>query len=345
MTADAISRISCFARGAMPTPSSLCAGAVLVVLCTNAPVVRSADVSAVSGITHAAPRTASPFAGARRTLVARNRDRKGRSAMTASNGQAGNRGSGNGSAATSREAGPDPAKPLQFQPTSETAGGTASAQKVSLMEFSFKGQRVRPVLLDGETWFVAADVCAVLEHTQPSKAVLRLDDDEKGVTTVPTLGGSQEMLVVSESGLYALIFSSRKPEARAFRRWVTGEVLPAIRKTDRYEMGQLPPCPERFIREEITLTLPGHGRYVVATRPDRPPHVHRTGYDELLRDATDTDCRILAHQLKLIESLWRKTRENKSVGLDDRDGFAWGKLEDVILEGGYLALHYLAVHD
>src|SRR5208283_3240477 len=151
--------------------------------------------------------------------------------------------SGNGSAATSREAGPDPANPQQFQSTSETACDAASVQKVSLMEFSFKGQRVRPVLLDGETWFVAADVCTVLEHTQPSKAVLRLDDDEKGVTTVPTLGGSQEMLVVSESGLYALIFSSRKPEARAFRRWVTGEVLPAIRKTDRYEMGQLPPCP------------------------------------------------------------------------------------------------------
>jgi len=78
-------------------------------------------------------------------------------------------------------------------------------------------------------------------------------------------------------------------------------------------------------------------------RIGRPTSIGR-GYDELLRDATDTDCRILAHQLKLIESFWRKTRENKSVGLDDRDGFAWGKLEDVILEGGYLALHYLAVH-
>ena len=197
--------------------------------------------------------------------------------MDATIGQASNRGNGNGGAATGRKAEADPASPQQFQSSSEVAGGAASAQNVSLMEFSFKGQRVRPVLLDGETWFVAADVCTVLEHTQPSKAVLRLDDDEKGVTTVPTLGGSQEMLVVSESGLYALIFSSRKPEARAFRRWVTGEVLPAIRRTGRYEMGQLPACPERFIREEITLTLPGHGRYIVATRPDRPPHVHRTG--------------------------------------------------------------------
>jgi len=264
--------------------------------------------------------------------------------MTASNGQAGNRGSGNGSAATSREAGPDPANPQLLQPTRESPGATAPSLPTSLAEFSFKGHAVRTVIHDGEPWFVAADVCAVLEHGNPRQVIVRLDDDEKGVLNVDTPGGVQEMNIINESGLYALIFSSRKPEARGFRRWVTNEVLPAIRKTGRYEMGQLPPCPERFIREEITLTLPGHGRYIVATRPDRPLHVHRTGYDELFRDATDTDCRILAHQLKLIESFWRKTRENKSVGLDDRDGFAWGKLEDVILEGGYLALHYLAVH-
>ncbi len=264
--------------------------------------------------------------------------------MTANNGQAGNRGSGNGSAAASREGGHDPGKPQQSQATNEGPGATASSPSTSLVEFHFEGQGMRTVIKDGETWFVAADVCAVLEHTNPTKAVLRLDEDEKGLTTIQAYGGDLEVNVVNESGLYNLIFTSRKPQAKAFRRWVTNEVLPAIRKTGRYEMGQLPPCPERFIREEITLTLPGHGRYIVATRPDRPLHVHRTGYDELLRDATETDCRILAHQLKLIESFWRKTRENKSVGLDDRDGFAWGKLEDVILEGGYLALHYLAVH-
>ena len=57
------------------------------------------------------------------------------------------------------------------------------------------------------------------------------------------------------------------------------------------------------------------------------------------------DCRILAHQLKLIEAFWCKARQNRPAGLDQRNGFAWGKLEDAILEGGYLALHYLAIHD
>src|SRR5208282_1494979 len=119
-------------RHSVLAPSWLRGGAVAVVLWTNAPVVRSADVSAVSGITHAAPRNGSPFAGRDRTLIARNRDRKGRAAMTASNGQAGNRGNGNGSAATSREAGPDPANPQQFQALNESVAGATSAQSLKM---------------------------------------------------------------------------------------------------------------------------------------------------------------------------------------------------------------------
>ena len=267
--------------------------------------------------------------------------------MNASNRGTGNRGNGNGNAATGHGAGSDPAISSQFRSNSN---GAAGGENGSLVEFTFNGQRVRPVLLNGEVWFVAADVCAVLEHSDTSKAVSRLEDDEKGTTNVRTLGGVQEMLVVNESGLYALIFTSRKPEARAFRRWVTGEILPALRHTGRYVMSQNtedppPPPPERFVREEVTLTLPGHGRYIVTTHPERPPHINRTGYDAVLQDAINTDCQILAHQLRLIECFWRKTRQNKSVGLDDRNGFAWGKLEDMILEGGYLALQYLATHD
>lgn len=82
---------------------------------------------------------------------------------------------------------------------------------------------------------MAADVCAVLEHTNPTKAVLRLEEDEKGLTTIQGAFGSQDLNVVNESGLYNLIFTSRKPQAKAFRRWVTGEVLPSIRRTGRYE--------------------------------------------------------------------------------------------------------------
>src|SRR5271166_3432312 len=133
-------------RHSVLAPSRLRGGAVAVVLWTNAPKVRSADVPAVSVITHTALPTLSPFAGATRTLIARNRDRKGRPTMTASNGQAGNRGSGSGSAATSREAGTDPVSPQQFQPTSESLGATASSPSPSLVEFQFEGQVMRTVI-------------------------------------------------------------------------------------------------------------------------------------------------------------------------------------------------------
>ena len=82
---------------------------------------------------------------------------------------------------------------------------------------------------------MAKDVCDILEHSDPSMAVSRLDDDEQGKTTVRTPGGPHEVLTVSESGLYSLVFTSRKPEAKRFRKWVTGTVLPEIRKTGSYQ--------------------------------------------------------------------------------------------------------------
>lgn len=89
---------------------------------------------------------------------------------------------------------------------------------------------------NGEPWFVAKDVCAILELSNPRDAVASLEDDEKGVAITDTLGGTQEMSIISESGLYALIFRSRKPEARKFRRWITQDVLPQIRRNGAYTL-------------------------------------------------------------------------------------------------------------
>lgn len=100
--------------------------------------------------------------------------------------------------------------------------------------FNFENLPVRATSRNGEIWFVAADVCAALEITNPRHAVSRLDDDEKGVITVDTLGGPQETVIISESGLYSLTLTSRKEEAKRFKRWITHEVLPAIRKTGGY---------------------------------------------------------------------------------------------------------------
>ena len=95
---------------------------------------------------------------------------------------------------------------------------------------------VRILLQGEEPWFVAKDVCECLGLNDTSKAVSRLDSDEKDTNLIPTLGGNQNLWTVNEYGLYSLVMSSRKPEAKDFRRWVTHEVLPRIRKYGSYNM-------------------------------------------------------------------------------------------------------------
>lgn len=104
-----------------------------------------------------------------------------------------------------------------------------------LAAFNFDGATLRVVTIDGEPWFVASDVCDALAIANSRDAMARLDDDEKGVGSTDTLGGTQQVGIVNESGLYSLILGSRKPEAKRFKKWVTAEVLPTIRKTGRYE--------------------------------------------------------------------------------------------------------------
>ena len=91
---------------------------------------------------------------------------------------------------------------------------------------------------DGEPMFVAKDVCTALGLGNSRQALARLDDDEKGVISTDTPGGVQQMQAVNEAGLYVLVLSSRKPEAKAFQRWVTHEVLPALRRSGGYIAGQ-----------------------------------------------------------------------------------------------------------
>ncbi len=103
----------------------------------------------------------------------------------------------------------------------------------NIVAFDFESHDVRVVIdQDGDPLFVAADLLSTLNLDR--KALERLDDDEKGVSSIHTPGGMQEMTVVSESGLFNLVLGSRKPEAKRFKRWVTHEVLPSIRKTGSY---------------------------------------------------------------------------------------------------------------
>ena len=100
---------------------------------------------------------------------------------------------------------------------------------------------VRTTVIDGEPWFVAADVCRALDIGNSRQAMTRLDDDEKDTVTLNDgIPGNPEKTVVNEPGLYSLVLGSRKPEAKAFKRWITHEVIPAIRKTGGYHVPQSP---------------------------------------------------------------------------------------------------------
>ncbi|MFF2060005.1 phage antirepressor [Rhodococcus qingshengii] len=93
---------------------------------------------------------------------------------------------------------------------------------------------IRTTIIDGEPWFVLADLCKVLDLTTPARVAERIDPKGVSQTHIPTAGGTQKITIVSESGMYEVVFRSDKPEAVTFRRWITGTVLPAIRKTGTY---------------------------------------------------------------------------------------------------------------
>lgn len=110
---------------------------------------------------------------------------------------------------------------------------------------------VRTVTIDHEPWFVAADVCKVLEIDRTQTR--RVDDDDKGVRLIHTPGGDQNFTIVSEAGLYSLVLASRKPEARRFRRWIVHEVIPAIRRHGMYATEDLLSDPDLAIRAFTAL--------------------------------------------------------------------------------------------
>ena len=104
-----------------------------------------------------------------------------------------------------------------------------------LQNFNFSGQDVRIITINDEPWFVGKDVADILGYSNSRKALSdHVDDEDKGVTKSDTLGGNQNITIINESGLYSLILKSKKSEAKQFKRWVTSDVLPTIRKHGAY---------------------------------------------------------------------------------------------------------------
>lgn len=119
--------------------------------------------------------------------------------------------------------------------------------------FTYQHREVRTVELNGEPWFVLKDVCEVLGISKYRDVADRLDSDERAPVRVDTLGGAQEMTAVNESGLYNVILRSDKPEAKPFRKWVTGTVLPSIRRHGGYIAGQEQLTPEELMAKALLV--------------------------------------------------------------------------------------------
>jgi prophage antirepressor-like protein len=137
---------------------------------------------------------------------------------------------------------------------------------------------------NGEPWFILSEVCKKLGIGNPSDVASKLDEDEKGVATIDTLGGSQKLRIVNESGLYSVILRSTKPEAKRFKKWVTSEVLPSIRKTGSYN-GKTPAFIKRFnqnwdrvsaghfsVISELAIRLHGRLEMIGHVIADRAPN-------------------------------------------------------------------------
>ena len=113
------------------------------------------------------------------------------------------------------------------------------------LKFNASDKQLKPVLIDNMPYFVAVEVCEILDFQNPSDRLKSLEDDEKLTYVLHRAGQKRQVNLVNESGLYSLIFQSRKPEAKSFRKWVTGEVLPSLRKTGSYDLSLNPSPKER----------------------------------------------------------------------------------------------------
>lgn len=190
---------------------------------------------------------------------------------------------------------------------------------------------IRAITIDDEPWLVAADVCSALDIGNPSQAISRLDDDEKMTLTTNEghsgkVGGAQMLNVISEAGLYSLILKSRKPEAKAFKRWVTHEVIPTIRKTGGYVndtaqfvesyFGQLEP------NQKHALTMMfDESKRMSAQLKEQAPKV-------LFANAVET-----AHNSILIGDLAKIIRQN-GVDIGQKRLFEWLRQNGYLIKDG-----------
>ena len=205
--------------------------------------------------------------------------------------------------------------------------------------FTFEKQEIRTIAKDGETWFVAADVCKVLGIQNTTQAVAPLDDDEKGLCLTVTLGGPQRPECRERIWPLPLNLRSDKAIARDFRRWITHDVLPTIRTTGRYEAKR----PDQPQTEEIQVdpadrriqvALPGgEGRFVITVLPNGRRYIYRSDFDRIEYEYDALNLRSLCYALKNIETFWYMVQHMQSIEFDPKGTIPMDTLETSILHG------------
>ncbi|AQZ43487.1 phage antirepressor [Listeria monocytogenes] len=153
-----------------------------------------------------------------------------------------------------------------------------------MQNFNFEHQNIRTVIINEEPYFVGKDVAEVLGYSNTQKAILNhVDEEDKGVTKWDTLGGKQELIVINESGLYSLILKSKLPTAKRFKRWVTSEVLPSIRKHGMYARDELLDNPDLLL-DVVTSLKEEREKRLMAEQQVNELQPKATYYDLILQN-------------------------------------------------------------
>ena len=229
----------------------------------------------------------------------------------------------------------------------------------NLQIFNYNENEMRTIEKDGEIWWVLKDVCDVLEIAKTDSAARRLDDDEKGTHLVSTPSGFQNMTIINEPGLYNVILRSDKPNAKDFKRWVTHEVIPQIRKKGQYSVPEYQPMtPIQLIAAQAQAMVDIEKRLdamdakttELAEKVDKAVEVFEKPTADHWRDDTDKAIRELvetyglspiATRGRMFTELERKSNSNlqtrlthlrnrsRKAGMTYRDSMALGKLDAI----------------
>jgi len=179
---------------------------------------------------------------------------------------------------------------------------------------------IRSLTVNGEPYFVGKDVAVILGYNNSRDALAKhVDDEDKGVAKCDTLGGSQELTVINESGLYSLILSSKLPSAKRFKRWVTSEVLPAIRKTGGYIDGQETMSDEELLAKALVVAQ--------KTIENRNQEIERMRPKEIFADAVET-----SHTSILIGDL-AKILCGNGINIGQKRLFDWMRENGYLIKG------------